>query len=339
MNLGINWKVLLGNNRDTIKTIDNNSIQTIITSPPYFALKRYSDSDLEIGVEDTPEAYISNLCDVFDEIKPKLKDDGTLWVNIGDTYASNVSEGIKKFGSKNFQESRPGRQNVKQPKRTITGDLKPKDLIGAPWMFAFEMRKRGWYLRQDIIWEKFNPLPESVEDRCTKSHEYIFLFAKNENYYFDFNAIKEKSQTPLKEKKKDLSKLKNISFDDLENDSIIETQEEEKKEDNVVNWEPDGTRRKRSVWTVPVSCGEAIGIQHYATYPKKLIEPCVLAGSKPGDIVLDPFNGSGTTGVVAMEHGRHYIGCELNQEFEIIYNTRLKEAQRAYNLTQGIIND
>lgn len=353
MSQGASYIVLIGDNRKTLMSLEDKSIQTVITSPPYFALKRYGDSDKEIGIEETPEAYISNLCDVFDIIKTKLKDDGTLWINLGDTYASNVAEGIKKFGSKNFQEERPGRQNVKQPKRKITGDLKPKDLIGAPWMFAFEMRKRGWYLRQDIIWNKSNPLPESVEDRCTKSHEYIFLFSKKEEYYFDYSAISEKSDTPLKEKKKEKD-IKNYSFDDLDNllaDEIEEKIESEEvitlplpevlvdleKEDSK-SWEPDGTRRKRSVWSVPVSCGEAIGIQHYATYPKKLIEPCIFAGSKVGDIVLDPFNGSGTTGVVALENGRNYIGCELNQEFEKIYTVRLNEAQVGYNLSQGIVD-
>ncbi len=333
----VSWNVLLGDNRETIKKLDDNSVQTVITSPPYFALRKYGDSSDEIGIEETPEDYINNLCNVFDEIKPKLKEDGTLWVNLGDTYASNVSEGIKKFGSKNFQETRPGRQNVKQPGRKITGDLKPKDLIGAPWMFAFEMRKRGWYLRQDIIWSKNNPLPESVEDRCTKSHEYIFLFSKNQDYYFDYESITEKSTSTAKDKKKEISKVaKSFSFDDLENENPVEKEPEEKK-DNEVVWVPNGTRRKRSVWEVPVSCGEAIGIQHFATYPKELVLPCVLAGSKPGDLVLDPFNGSGTTGVVAMENGRNYIGCELNQEFESIYTKRLSEAKRQFDLTQGLV--
>jgi DNA modification methylase len=337
MGEGVSWKVLLGDNRETIKKIEDNTVQTVITSPPYFGLRRYGDSNDEIGIEETPEAYISNLCNVFDEIHPKLKDDGTLFVNLGDTYSSNVSEGIKKFGSKNFQEERPGRQNVKQPGRKITGDLKPKDLIGIPWMFAFEMRRRGWYLRQDIIWDKPNPMPESVEDRCTKSHEYIFLLTKSPDYYFDFKSITEKSETPLKEKKKTI-KINNFSFDDLENFSNVVVDDIEGKLKETV-WEPDGTRRKRSVWSVPASCGEAIGIQHFATYPVKLVDPCVKAGSKVNDIILDPFNGSGTTGVVAMEQGRHYIGCELNQEFEKIYTIRLSEAQRGYNLSQGLIDN
>lgn len=337
MNSGVYWKVLLGDNRSTIKQLEDNSIQTVITSPPYFALRRYGDSDDEIGIEETPEEYVSNLCDVFDEIKPKLKEDGTMWVNLGDTYSSNVTEGIKKFGSKNFQETRPGRQNVKQPGRKISEGMKSKDLIGAPWMFAFEMRRRGWYLRQDIIWDKPNPMPESVEDRCTKAHEYIFLLTKSPDYYFDYQAIQEKSDTPLKEKKKEVVKAKNVSFDDFEEEAVVAVTEE--KKENTVVWVPTGTRRKRSVWTVPVSCGEAIGINHFATYPKDLVIPCVLAGSKPGDLVLDPFNGSGTTGVVAMENGRHYVGCELNEEYVEIYKTRLSEAKRGYNLTQGILDE
>ena len=350
----ISWKVLLGDNRDTIKTLEDNSVQTVISSPPYFGLRRYSDSADEIGIEETPEDYIKNLCDVFDDIHSKLKDDGTLWINLGDTYASNVKEGIKKFGSKNFQEGRPGRQNVKQPGRKLTGNLKQKDLIGIPWMFAFEMRSRGWYLRQDILWSKLNPMPASVEDRCTTSHEYIFLLSKTSDYYFDYKSIREKSDTPLKEKKKEKEASNTFSFGDLTDEKIDTTIEDNKspghyfgaknpvgtnRQDVGNVWEPDGTRRKRSVWEVPVSCGEAIGIQHFATYPKKLIEPCILAGSKPGDIVLDPFNGSGTTGVVAMEYGRSYIGCELNKDYEKIYNSRLKEAFRAYNLSQGIIID
>ena len=333
----VNWKVLVGDNRHTIPSLEDNSIQSIITSPPYFALRKYGNSDLEIGIEETPEEYISNLCDVFDIIKPKLKDSATLFVNLGDTYSSNVTEGIKKFGSKNFQETRPGRQNVRQPGRKISEGMKSKDLIGIPWMFAFEMRRRGFYLRQDIIWDKPNPMPESVEDRCTKAHEYIFLLTKSPDYYFDYESIQEKSDTPLKEKKKELAKVKNVSFDDIE--EAPEVAEAEEKKENSVIWVPTGTRRKRSVWTVPVSCGEAIGIQHFATYPKELVVPCILAGSKPGDLVLDPFNGSGTTGVVAMEHGRNYVGCELNEEYKKIYNSRLSEAQRAHNLTQGIIDE
>jgi len=316
------WEVHLGNNINNIPNLDDESIRTVITSPPYFGLRNYGDGDEEIGLEETPEEFVSNLCDVFDALKPKLTDDGTMWINLGDTYASNVSEGVKKFGSTNFQETRPGRQNVKQPKRKITGDLKPKDLIGIPWMFAFEMRKRGWYLRQDIIWSKANALPESVTDRCTKSHEYIFLFSKKQNYHFNYEAIKEKA-----------ARLQNKA------DTLIHDESKPEKEDG--KWVDDGTRRKRSVWNVPVAAGEAIGTEHYATYPVALIDPCILAGSEVGDLVCDPFNGSGTTGVVSLEHDRNYVGFELYKNFEHIYTKRLNEAKNRnkQNLTSAANSD
>ena len=308
------WNVLLGNNKETIKQIEDKSIQTAVTSPPYFALRAYGGSECdkgEIGLEETPEEFISSLCDVFDELKPKIKEDGTVWVNLGDTYASNTSAGVKKFGSKNFQETRPGRQEVFQPKKKISGNLKNKDLIGIPWMFAFEMRKRGWYLRQDIIWAKDNPMPESVTDRCTKSHEYIFLFSKSPEYYFDFEALKEETGKAAKKERR---------F------SRVEQPEGMGRNDEGRMWVDDGTRRKRSVWQIPVAASQAIGTEHFATYPEELILPCILAGSKEGDLVFDPFNGSGTTGVVALKNGRNYLGCELYEKFKSIYETKLNDA-------------
>lgn len=634
------WKVLLGNNKETIKKIDDDSIQTVVTSPPYYALRAYGGAECnegEIGLEESPEEFIASLCDVFDEIKPKLKNTGTLWVNLGDTYASNTSAGVKKFGSKNFQETRPGRQEVYQPKKKITGDLKNKDLIGIPWMFAFEMRKRGWYLRQDIIWclsggakvyvktptstgpmmikdvyrldpknvklwngekwtqllgmnistesnrdnmieihlrngekvgctknhkwplnngdlvlagdlkvgdvlkrcilpdeedeaeflnedvgwligiylaegskgkngkclqiarhtneykryerikeickkfdstccdhsyenrttdniygevvigiinqyingrdayskkldkkvwsrsnsflkailegylegdghwdednqrwrlgfcrnedladdlrsicarlgwkiklqrsystyeykgekkpifkgeiritssgqwgckedmeivkieksrarkfydlgvedephlfalasgvlthnSKDNPMPESVTDRCTKSHEYIFLFSKEPDYYFDYEILKEQTGKAAKKARR---------F------SRVDQPEGMGRNDQDRMWVDDGTRRKRSVWQIPVAASQAIGTEHFATYPEKLILPCILSGSAEGDLVMDPFNGSGTTGVVALKNGRNYIGCELYEKFKSIYETKLNDA-------------
>lgn len=290
------WNVIVGNNADTIPTIEDESIQTLVTSPPYYGLRNYGGGEDEIGLEETPEDFIENLCKVFDAIHPKMKEDGTLWINLGDTYASNVSEGVKKFG--NAEDF--GRKTVEyaQPGRKITGDCKPKDMIGIPWMFAFAMRARGWYLRQEIIWSKPNPMPESVTDRCTKAHEPIFLFSKSQKYFFDIDAIKE----PAESGKKKLSG----------------------------GWELDGTRRKRSVWTVPIASGETLDNEHFAVYPTSLVEPCILAATKPGDLVCDPFSGSGTTGVVALQHDRNYIGFELNTDFEKIYTKRLKEA-KAYN--------
>lgn len=628
-----NWKVLLGNNADTIPTIEDKSIKTVITSPPYFGLRNYGGGEDEIGLEETPEEYIENLCRVFDALHPKLTDDGTMWVNLGDTYASNVSEGIKKFGNaESF-----GRKSVdyKQPGRKISGDCKPKDMIGIPWMFAFAMRARGWYLRQEVIWclsggvkvyaktpttigpmsirdisrldpstvqlwngtkwtqllgmgksletdrdkmleitlrsgesisctdmhqwptnnglkrakdlkvgdiidtcllpdstlkcdnlpsydigwlvglylaegsrskggkclqfashqketdrfanltricemyhasckshdtsengcthnvygeavigiidtyingtdaytkkldkkvwerdneflrgilmgylkgdghydkpnnrwrlgfcrnedlasdlrclaarlgyyismkpsftkntdtgkthptfkgelrftvsdhfnckerseivsigpskaRKFwdlsvadephlfslasgvlthnckaNPMPESVTDRCTKAHEQIFLFSKSPTYFFDVDAIKEEADTGKKK--------------------------------IAGGWDQDGSRRKRSVWTVPVACSETLDNEHFAVYPTALVEPCVLAGSAPGDLVCDPFNGSGTTGVVALENNRNYIGFELNKDFEKIYTKRLNDAKsfNKQDITNGDVS-
>jgi DNA modification methylase len=329
----MDWKVYLGKNTDNIKLLDDKSVQTVITSPPYFRLRQYGDSDDEIGTEETPEEFIETLCQVFDEIKPKLKDDGTLWVNLGDTYASNVSEGVKKFGSADFQAERPGRQNVAQPGRKLTGDLKKKDLIGIPWMFAFAMRKRGWYLRQEIIWSKPNPMPESCTDRCTKSHEHIFLLAKNESYLFDHEFIREVSDSFNPEKKNKRIKTKDVITFDFESDTTksdedIKAEKLKNKEIEDKSWSPDGFRNKRSVWEVPTSGGE-IGTdnEHVATYPEALVSPGVLAGTKEGDIVMDPFNGSGTTGVVALKLGRKYVGFELYQSFEKTYTRRLNEAQ------------
>lgn len=331
----MDWKVHLGKNVDNIKLLDDNSVRTVVTSPPYYRLRRYGDSDEEIGTEETPEEFVESLCKVFDEIRPKLKEDGTLWVNLGDTYASNVSEGVKKFGSADFQAERPGRQNVAQPGRKLTGDLKRKDLIGIPWLFAFAMRKRGWYLRQDVIWSKTNPMPESCTDRCTKSHEYIFLFSKNEEYYFNHDAIREDAESnkdAVNKKKKPKDVLMSCFDDSGEvlsktNDEILL---EKKKIEEVAGktWTHDGKRNKRSVWEVNTSGGE-IGPdnEHVATYPEALVSPCILSCSEPGDIVIDPFNGSGTTGVVALKLNRNYVGFELYETFERIYTKRLNGAK------------
>lgn len=307
------WKVLQGNNKETIRTLEDESIQTVVTSPPYFGLRSYGGNEMsadEMGNEETPEEFCDSLCDLFDIIKPKLKENGTMWVNLGDTYAQNVSEGIKKFGNpESF-----GRKTIEyaQPKRKITGDLKQKDLIGIPWMFAFEMRKRGWYLRQDIIWQKNNPTPESVKDRCTKSHEYIFLFSKSPHYYFDYDSIREEC----------------ISKTDGQRIGRKENIPGYGRQDTGNKWIGDGKRNKRSVWEVPVAASQTIGIEHFAVYPEELILPCILAGAGPGDVVFDPFNGSGTTGVVALKNDRNYIGCELYDKFKPIYEKRLNEAKQ-----------
>ena len=259
--------------------------------------------DGQLGMEKTPEEFIENMVDVFRHVKNILADDGTLWINIGDSYAGSNS-----VASNN---GRAGFGNTREKVVNRTGDgIKPKDLIGIPWMLAFALRQDGWYLRQDIIWHKPNPIPESVKDRCTKSHEYIFLLSKQERYYFNYEAIKE----PLADESRTNFQSGSGSFvvnEDHKDNDLSE------KSKNVVY----DSRNKRDVWSVNVRPYKGA---HFATYPMELIEPCVLAGSKPGDIVLDPFMGSGTTAQVAKRHDRKYLGCELNPNYGSLQEERIK---------------
>jgi len=273
--------ILYGDCRETLCGFLPQSSRMCVTSPPYYGLRDYGGEENQIGQEQSPEEYIEQMVQVFREVRNVLTDDGTCWVNMGDSYYNY----------------RPGKAYVKQtvassrqdlpeysPKRSKKLDgLKEKDLIGIPWMFAFAMRADGWYLRQDIIWNKPNPMPESVRDRCTKAHEYIFLFSKNQNYHFDVDAIKEP------------------------------------------------TRRKRSVWNVTKKPYKGA---HFAVYPPELIEPCIKAGSEKGDIVLDPFMGSGTTAMVAKSLGRDYIGCELHEDYGNLIQKRVKEYHPVEEVSQ-----
>lgn len=291
----------------------------------------------EIGLEETPEKYIERLTEVFMEVYRVLKPEGTLWVNIGDSY--NGSGGNHKEGHKNdsgFQ----GNIGVKCGGKGAKVDgLKPKDLIGIPWMLAFALRSQGWYLRQDIIWHKPNPMPESVTDRCTKSHEYIFLLSKSQKYYFDYEAIqepcadqsrtnyacgnrtnginKDRNDNDFGERSKNWKpRTKNCQYDGQKPNSFHLSRE---------NGEPDKeyyVRNKRDVWSVNVKpCSEA----HFATYPFELIKPCILAGCPENGIVLDPFMGSGTTAIVARSLNRNYLGVELNPEYIKIAHKRLEK--------------
>jgi len=264
--------ILYGDCRDTLNNVTNSSVQMCVTSPPYYGLRDYGGEDSQIGQEQTPEEYIKQLVDLFSVVRDKLKDDGVLWVNIGDSYynyRSGKGQALPKQTVSKTNQDLPTKCNRRANK--LKG-YKEKDLMGIPWMLAFALRADGWYLRQDIIWHKPNPMPESVRDRCTKSHEYIFLLSKNRNYYFDVDAIKEP------------------------------------------------TRRKRSVWNVTKRPYKGA---HFAVFPPDLIEPCILAGSEEGDIILDPFMGSGTTALVAKSLGRHYIGCELHQQYDNLIKERL----------------
>lgn len=280
--------------------------RTCVTSPPYFGLRDYGH-DGQLGIEPTPAEYVAALVEVFQGVWNVLTDDGTLWLNIGDSYANDGKWGGSSGGK--HAKALHGNTGVGRA-RTHTG-LKPKDLIGIPWMLAFALRDAGWYLRQEIIWQKPNPMPESVTDRCTKAHEQIFLFTKRPSYYFDHEAIKEPAVggTPGNTKPTKGGR----AYEDGE-----------KRHRTAANPHKMGAvefRNRRSVWTVATRPYKGA---HFATFPPALIEPCILAGSAPGDTVLDPFMGSGTTDQVAKQHGRFYLGCELNRDYEALQKERLK---------------
>jgi DNA modification methylase len=279
--------------------------QTCVTSPPYYGLRDYK-VDGQIGLEATPDEYIKAMVEVFRCVWDVLADDGTLWLNIGDSYAGS-GKGRNADGS----HKEGGKQGTNKVAiagaliKTEAPNCKPKDLIGIPWMLAFALRADGWYLRQDIIWHKPNPMPESVRDRCTKAHEYIFLLSKSERYFFDSDAMKEPA-TGRNPGNKQPHKHAGERF--------AETKA------NLANVGPHETRNRRSVWSVATRPYKGA---HFATFPPALIEPCILAGSRPSDIVLDPFMGSGTTAAVALQHGRQYLGCELNPEYGQLQQDRI----------------
>jgi DNA modification methylase len=257
--------------------------------------------DGQIGLEETPEQYIEAMVEVFRCVWDVLEDDGTLWLNIGDSYAGNNSQASN--------NGRAGFGNARERVVNRTGEgLKTKDLIGIPWMLAFALRADGWYLRQDIIWHKPNPMPESVQDRCTKAHEYIFLFSKKQHYHFDHEAIKEEGVIPA-------GTLAAKGSAERQNQKGVNARPPEYKE-------YDGQRNKRSVWTVTTKPYEGA---HFAVFPTDLIEPCILAGAPVGGVVLDPFMGSGTTAQVAQTLGRKYLGCELNTAYQPLQNKRLAQ--------------
>lgn len=297
-------KIEFGDCRDIMRrwAQEGVKVQTCVTSPPYYGLRDYGHEG-QLGLEETPEQYIANMVEVFRCVKDILADDGTLWLNIGDSYAGN-----------NSQASNNGRAGFGNPRERVvnrTGDgLKTKDLIGIPWMLAFALRADGWYLRQDIIWHKPNPMPESVQDRCTKAHEYIFLLSKSPKYYYDHDAIKE----PLKGDPETRNKhAEGYQADYAHGDRFS-------KGERVFG--ADGMANKRSVWSVPVKPYHGA---HFAVFPSDLIEPCILAGAPVGGIVLDPFMGSGTTAQVAQNLGRQYMGCELNPEYKVLQDKRLSQ--------------
>lgn len=300
--MGVTARVLVGDVRERLAGVEAGSVQTCVTSPPYWGLRDYGN-DGQIGLEGSPEDFVEALCLVFDEVWRVLADDGTLWLNLGDSYAVNNSRASDN-GRAGFGKEREG-------VFTKTGEgLKTKDLVGIPWRVAFALQARGWYLRSEIIWAKPNPMPESVTDRPTKSHEHIFLLAKSASYLYDHEAIKEPA----------------IWADDSRNGAGRQTYSGKRAENDGLIQQSfvtvNDTRNKRDVWTVPT---KGYPGAHFAVYPTALIEPCILAGSREGDTVLDPFSGSGTTGVVALRHGRNYLGCEINPDYAELSRQRISD--------------
>ena len=290
-------------------------VQTCVTSPPYYGLRDYGHPG-QLGLEKSPDEYVKSMVEVFRCVRDVLADDGTLWLNLGDSYAGY-------HGNKNSEiptSSTNGWTNGYNENKRAGGKpqdigLKPKDLIGIPWRVAFALQADGWYLRQDIIWSKPNPMPESVTDRCTKAHEYIFMLTKKERYYYDHEAVKEPAVST------DIRKFTDNGADKQRGHGRKHAGFNGRYADKIAEQGVPETRNRRSVWTVATRPYKGA---HFATFPETLIEPCILAGAPLGGIVLDPFMGSGTTAAVAKKHGRQYLGCELNPDYGVLQQERLK---------------
>jgi DNA modification methylase len=304
----------LGDCLAVLASMPDQSVQCCVTSPPYFGLRDYGHAE-QIGLEPSPDEYVAALVAVFRQVRRVLKDDGVCWVNLGDSYSGggggNYSTGTRNNSGQNITNVR------NKPGWMDNANLKPKDLIGIPWMVAFALRADRWYLRQDIIWAKPNPMPESVTDRCTKAHEYLFLLTKSARYFWDAEALKEaetmKPQRRLTPRK------------DNPNAKVHGMPVYRQAEGSTGG----GTRNKRSVWSIAT---QPYAGAHFAVMPPKLVDPCILAGSRLGDTVIDPFSGSGTVGAVATGHGRRYIGIELSPVYLALSVERLRAAQRQPDL-------
>lgn len=298
-------RIIEGDCREVLATLPDASVHCCVTSPPYFGLRDYG-VDGQMGLEATPEAFIAGMVVVFREVRRVLRDDGTLWLNIGDSYATG-----SKWGGSTGGKAAKGIHGLGGGGRTKTNPGIPdKNLIGIPWMLAFALRADGWYLRQDIIWSKPNPMPESVQDRCTKAHEYLFLLSKGPRYYYDTAAIAEKATGEAPGNTKATKGGR----------AYGEGAAEHRTAANLHNIGARETRNKRSVWEVAT---QPFKEAHFATFPPALVEPCILAGSPARGTVLDPFFGAGTTGLVADRLQRDCIGIELNQAYAEIARTRI----------------
>lgn len=340
-------RIITGDCRTTMREMAAGSVQTCVTSPPYFGLRDYGHAE-QIGLEETPDEYVATMVEVFREVRRVLRDDGTLWLNLGDSYTRSQETNVPQ--TKNKPVAFPvhakrgsGDDAVRRgdrPGSRVGACLPPKNLIGIPWRVAFALQADGWYLRSDIIWHKPNPMPESVRDRPTKSHEYIFLLSKNERYYYDAEAIAEPfADSSLERLRQDIASQRgsdrvpgktngtmkavgNINANRTSyrrgSASSMNGGEHVVKSDEGLPVRETG-RNKRSVWTVTTQPFKGA---HFATFPPALIEPCILAGSRRGDTVLDPFGGAGTTALVADRLGRDAVLCELNPEYAAMATER-----------------
>lgn len=320
------YKIFTGDTRDVLPTLPDNSVQCCVTSPPYFGLRNYGMGE-QIGLEPTPQEFVTELVKVFREVRRVLKDDGTVWLNLGDSYCSTPrgnngdwsTSGLNGASSKSYQDTLNAGTAQTMNKSKLPG-LKQKDLIGIPWRVAFALQEDGWYLRQDIIWHKPNPMPESVRDRCTKSHEYIFLLSKSPKYLFNADAIAE----PLAESSKKRYQHAidtNEQFDPTKHKHTEGVQSPMELLTRAAKGVIErGVRNRRSVWKIATQSFEGA---HFATFPLELPTLCIKAGSNVGDTILDPFNGAATTGIAAQNEGRNYIGIELNPEYVKLAQARL----------------
>lgn len=346
-------RVYFGDCRDTMRDLKAQGVrvQCCVTSPPYYGLRDYGHPG-QIGLEKTPAEYVAALVEVFEGVRELLADDGVLWLNLGDSYnaAGRTGHGTRQGFKQGTNRASAEKADICRPS---VENLKPKDLIGIPWRVAFALQEAGWYLRQDIIWHKPNPMPESVTDRCTKAHEYLFLLSKSERYYWDAEAMREPAEwgppgnkthrhTTLAEQGDSMFTGKSglVKYAERQRSKRDSFKREASKRAEVIPGQTVGTHRadrdeseydtgmrnRRSVWTVPT---QPYSGAHFAVFPAALIEPCILAASRPGDVVLDPFMGSGTTAQVAQALGRQWIGCELNPEYDPLQQARTAQAALA----------
>jgi DNA modification methylase len=300
----------IGDCAKILRSLPERSFNTCATSPPYWGLRDYGVNG-QIGLEETPEAFVERLVTVFREVRRVLRDDGTLWLNLGDSYVGTTSKGD--YRDPKNPNGRTGQ--ITSVNAKVIG-LKPKDLVGIPWRVAFALQADGWYLRSDIVWHKPNAMPESVRDRPTKAHEYIFLLTKSDRYYYDVDAVRE----PYTNVATGASATFKRSHSKRSAVICPNSNSATHRPDRTDNVYGHGGRNRRTVWSVPTRPFRGA---HFATFPPELVEPCVLAGCPEGGTVLDPFFGAGTTGLVALRSGRNFIGVELNPEYAEIAKTRI----------------